>query len=112
MVGDIRLNLGSIHPVKGRTVDSILIVETELFKGSAANQKAMDLAAVLLQAFGIGAMDFDANEAHLSAATNVFVGATRARSFLAHAVRKAAVAADLIERAREQGWNVRDVTGG
>lgn len=111
MVGDIRLNLGSIHSVKGRTVDSILIVETELFKGSAANQKVMDLAAVLPQAFGIGAIDFDANEAHLSAATNVFVGATRARSLLALAVRKAAVTADLIERAREQGWNVRDVTG-
>jgi hypothetical protein len=111
VLGDIRLNLGSIHSVKGRTVDSVLIVETEVFKGSAANQKAMDLAAVLPQAFGIGNIDFDANEAHLSAAMNVFVGATRARSLLALGVRKEAVTADLIERAREQGWNVRDLTG-
>ncbi len=111
MFGGIQLSLGSIHSVKGRTVDSILIVETEVFKGSAANRKAMDLAAVLPQAFGIGDIDLDGNEAHLSAATNVFVGATRAKSLLALGVRKEAVTADLIERAREQGWNVRDVTG-
>jgi hypothetical protein len=112
VLGDIRLNLGSIHSVKGRSVDSILIVETEVFKGGGANQRAMDLAAVLPQAFGIGQIDFNANEAHFAAATNIFVGVTRARSLLALGVRKQAITDDLIARAAEQGWIIRDLTAG
>ncbi|KAB2912690.1 MAG: ATP-dependent helicase [Hyphomicrobiaceae bacterium] len=110
VLGGVRMNLGSIHSVKGRTVDSILIVETEVYKGNANNQKAMDLAAVLPQAFGAGQIDMAANEAHLSAATNIFVGATRARSLLCFGVRKEAVAEAVIQRALDEGWIVRDLT--
>jgi len=109
-VGDLRIQLGSIHSVKGRTVDSVLIVETEVYKGPGAAERAMDLTVVLPHAFGVELCDFAANSAHLTAATNVFVGVTRARSVLALAVRKEAASADLIRAAENQNWIVRDIT--
>ena len=46
-LGGVVIRLGSIHSVKGRTVESILIMETEVYKGAAAANRAMDLATVL-----------------------------------------------------------------
>jgi hypothetical protein len=108
--GDVQIQLGSIHSVKGRTVDSILIVETEVYKGNAAADRVMDLATVLPHAFGLEERDFAANHAQLSAATNVFVGATRARSLLSLAVRKEAISAASIQAAEAENWIVRDLT--
>ena len=110
--GDVQIQLGSIHSVKGRTVDSIVIVETEVYKGNAAADRAMDLATVLPHAFGLEERDFAANQAQLTAATNIFVGATRARSLLSLAVRKEAVSAELLREAEGQNWTVRDLTRG
>lgn len=70
----------------------------------------MDLGTVLPHAFGLENRDFSANIAQLAAATNIFVAATRPRQLLACAVRKAAVTGELIEAARAQGWDIRDLT--
>jgi hypothetical protein len=106
----VTVRLGSIHSVKGKTVDGLLVVETEVWRGHALADRAMDLATVLPHAFGLEDRDFSANIAQLAAATNIFVAVTRPRQVLACAVRKAAVTAELVEAARAQGWQVCDVT--
>lgn len=106
----ISVRLGSIHSVKGKTVDGLLVVETEVWRGHSLADRAMDLATVLPHAFGLENRDFNANAAQLAAATNIFVASTRPRQLLACAVRKAAVTVDLVEAARAQGWQIRDLT--
>ena len=106
----IPIKLGSIHSVKGKTVDSILAVETEVYRGSALTDRAMDLETVLPHAFGLEDRDFSENPAELSAATNIFVAATRTRHLLSFAMRKEVASEELIAAARDQGWLVRDLT--
>ena len=106
----VAVRLGSIHSVKGKTVDALLAVETEVWRGQALADRAMDLATVLPHAFGLENRDFSTNIAQLAAATNIFVAATRPRQLLACAVRKAAVSNELLEAARTQGWHVCDLT--
>lgn len=104
------IHLGSIHSVKGRSVDAIMVVETEVFRGMGADQRTMDMATVLPHAFGIESRDFTSRAVDLAAATNVFVGITRPRHFLALAMRKSAATTELIESASAQQWKVRDLT--
>jgi DNA helicase-2/ATP-dependent DNA helicase PcrA len=106
----VTVRLGSIHSVKGKTVDGLLVVETEVWRGQALSDRAMDLATVLPHAFGLEDRDFSTNVAQLAAATNIFVAATRPRQLLACAVRKAAVTDGLREAARAQGWYICDLT--
>lgn len=106
----INIKLGSIHSVKGRTVDSILVVETEVWRGNALANRAMDLETVLPHAFGLEDRDLSNNPAQLSAATNIFVAATRARHFLSFAIRKETASEKLIAAAHAQGWFIRDLT--
>jgi len=105
---DLTLRLGSIHSVKGKSVDGILIVESEVWKGSAAADQCFDLATVLPRAFGVTDQVFTG--VHLTAATNVFVGITRPRELLGLALRKS-VAGALIAPAELQGWKVVDLVG-
>lgn len=107
---DISVQLGSIHSVKGKTVDSILVLETEVWRGQALNMRAMDVGTVLPHVLGVEQRNFNANIAHLAAATNVFVAATRPRQLLALALRKEAVSQSLLDAARNQGWQVLDTT--
>ena len=109
-IDGVTIRLGSIHSVKGLTVDAILVVQSEVYRGPAANQQVMDLEAVLPHAFGLVNSDFSTNEAQLAAATNVFVGITRARELVALALRRDAASDALLEAARQQGWHVRDLT--
>ena len=102
-LGDITLRLGSIHSVKGKSVDGILVVESELWKGT---DRCIDLTTVLPRAFGVSDQPFAG--VALTAATNVFVGVTRPRELLALAVRKSHSAA-LIGPAQEQGWKLVDL---
>jgi DNA helicase-2/ATP-dependent DNA helicase PcrA len=104
------IHLGSIHSVKGRSVDAIMVVETEVFRGMGADQRTMDMATVLPHAFGIENRDFTGRAVDLAAATNVFVGITRPRRFLALAMRKSAATTELIEAATAQHWKVKDLT--
>jgi DNA helicase-2/ATP-dependent DNA helicase PcrA len=106
---DVAVQLGSVHSVKGRTADAVLLVETESWRGPAANQRVMDLATVLPHAFGIEDRNFSSNEAELAAATNVFVAVTRPRSMLALAIRRDALPQAVREAAQAQGWIVRDL---
>lgn len=106
----VAVKLGSIHSVKGKTVDALLIVETEVWRGHRLTDRAMDLATVLPHAFGLEDKDFSGNVAELAAATNIFVAATRPRHLLACAVRKAAVSEELLVTALSQGWRVCDLT--
>ena len=106
----INIRLGSIHSVKGRTVDSILVVETEVWRGNALANRAMDLETVLPHAFGLEDRDLSNNPAQLSAATNIFVAATRARHLLSFAMRKETASEKLIAAAHAQGWFIRDLT--
>ena len=106
----VTVRLGSIHSVKGKSVDALLVVETEVWRGRALADRAMDLATVLPHAFGTENRDFSTNIAQLAAATNIFVAATRPRHLLACAVRKTAVPNELLNAARAHGWNVRDLT--
>ena len=108
----ISIRLGSIHSVKGKTVDSILAVETEVYRGRALANRAMDLETVLPHAFGLEERNFGDNDAQLAAATNVFVAATRTRHVLAFAMRSAAADHALSGAAAEQGWVIRDLTAG
>ncbi|MCP1515475.1 hypothetical protein [Pseudomonas rhodesiae] len=103
---DLTLQLGSIHSVKGKSVDGILVVESEVWKGSRAGQQCIDLSTVLPTAFGVTNERFTGVE--LAAATNIFVGVTRARELLGLAMRKSE-AAKLIGPALEQGWKVVDL---
>lgn len=109
-IDGIVIRLGSIHSLKGRTVDSILVVESEIYRGPAAGEQIMDLETVLPHAFGIEERDFTVNAAQLSAATNVFVGVTRPREVLVLALRKVATQEAMLDAARQQGWQVRDLT--
>lgn len=108
---DISIKLGSIHSVKGKTVHSILVVETEVWRGPRQDEHVMDLATVLPHALGMENRDFGANAAQLAAATNIFVAVTRPRQLLCCALRKEAASNDLIAAARVQGWVIRDLTG-
>jgi DNA helicase-2/ATP-dependent DNA helicase PcrA len=105
---DVTLRLGSIHSVKGKSVDGILVVESEVWKGAAAADQCFDLATVLPRAFGVTDQVFTG--VHLTAATNVFVGITRPRELLGLALRKS-MAAALIAPAAQQGWKVVDLAG-
>jgi len=103
---DLTLKLGSIHSVKGKSVDGILVVESEIWKGPRADEKCFDLGTVLPRAFGV------TNEAFtgigITAATNVFVGVTRPRELLGLALRKSE-ATTIIDPAKAQGWKVVDL---
>ncbi|MNW90747.1 DNA-dependent helicase II [compost metagenome] len=104
--GDLTLQLGSIHSVKGKSVDGILVVESEIWKGNSADQKCFDLSTVLPRAFGVTNDPFTG--VALTAATNVFVGVTRPRELLGLAIRKSE-AEHIVQPARDQGWNIIDL---
>lgn len=104
--GNITLRLGSIHSVKGKSVDGILVVESEIWKGSRADQQCIDLSTVLPRAFGVTDQPFTGID--LTAATNVFVGVTRPRELIALAVRKSHSDA-LLAPAQTQGWKLVDL---
>lgn len=91
-------------------MDSILVLETEVWRGQALNMRAMDVGTVLPHALGIEDRDFTGNVAQLAAATNVFVATTRARQLLACALRKEAAPQKLLVAARNQGWQILDTT--
>lgn len=103
---DLNLRLGSIHSVKGMSVDGILVVESEVWKGSGADERCIDLTTVLPRAFGV--IDQPLTGVALNAATNVFVGVTRPRELLGLALRKSE-AAPLIGPATNQGWKLVDL---
>lgn len=103
----ILVKLGSIHSVKGKTTDAILVVETEIWRNG---NRTMDLERVLPHAFELVETDFSVNPVHLSAATNIFVAVTRPREVLALALRKSATSPELLDAARVRGWNVVDLT--
>lgn len=103
----VPVRLGSVHSVKGRTVDALLLMETEVFRD---HRRVMDLATVLPHGFGVENRNFAADEAQLSAATNVFVAVTRPRQVLTLAMRKAAAQQRMLDAAEQQGWVVRDLT--
>ncbi|MBJ7403048.1 MULTISPECIES: UvrD-helicase domain-containing protein [Hyphomicrobiales] len=103
---DLILRLGSIHSVKGKSLDGILVVESEVWKGSSADEQCIDLTAVLPRAFGVTDELFTG--VRLTAATNVFVGVTRPRELLGLALRKSE-ATVLIGPATDQGWKLVDL---
>jgi hypothetical protein len=103
---DLTLRLGSIHSVKGKSVDGILVLESEIWKGKSADEQCIDLAAVLPRAFGVTDELFTG--VRLTAATNVFVGVTRPRELLGLALRKSEAMA-LIGPAADQGWKLVDL---
>ena len=105
---DLTVHLGSIHSVKGKSVDGVLVVESEVWKGSRKEDHCIDLPAVLPRAFGL--TDELYSGAKLTAATNVFVAVTRPRELLGLAIRKSE-ALDLLEPATNQGWKVIDLVG-
>lgn len=104
---NVSVRLGSIHSVKGKTVDSIMILETEVWR---QNARAMDLGTVFPHTFRLEDRNFNAVPVELAAATNIFVAATRPREILACAMRRAAASQQLIRAAAGQGWNIRDLT--
>ena len=106
----VSIKLGSIHSVKGKTVDAILALETEVYRGRSLDARAMDLSSVLPHAFGLEERDFSGNHVQLAAATNIFVAATRPRHLLSFAMRRNAASDRLITAAGEQGWVIRDLT--
>lgn len=99
--------MGSIHSVKGKSVDGILVVESEIWKGSGADEQCIDLTTVLPRAFGV--TDQPYTGVGLTAATNVFVGVTRPRELLGLALRKSQ-SATIVSAAQAQGWTVIDLT--
>ena len=103
---DLTLRLGSIHSVKGKSVDGILVLESEIWKGNSADEQCIDLAAVLPHAFGVAEELFTG--VRLTAATNVFVGVTRPRELLGLALRKSEATA-LVGPATDQGWKLVDL---
>ena len=105
----VEIKLGSIHSVKGRTVDAILVLESEVYRGRANNMRTQDLPLVLPQALGVAEVDFT-NPVHKAAATNIFVATTRPRQVLCLAMRREALPDDLLEAACSQRWNIRDLT--
>ena len=104
---ELTLRLGSIHSVKGKSVDGILVVESEVWKGSGADEQCIDLTTVLPRAFGVTDQPFTG--VGLTAATNVFVGVTRPRQLLGLGLRKSHSAA-VAAAAHAQGWKVVDLT--
>ena len=100
------LRLGSIHSVKGRSDDGILVVESEVWKGPAKGENCIDLTTVLPHAFGVTEEVFTG--AALTAATNVFVGVTRPRELLGLAMRESS-ARPLLAAAQAQGWKLVDL---
>jgi DNA helicase-2/ATP-dependent DNA helicase PcrA len=80
---EITLRLGSIHSVKGKSVDGILVVESEVWKGQARDQRCIDLTTVLPHAFGVR--------------TEAFTGI------------QLASAASLLDAAVAQGWKIVDL---
>lgn len=105
-IGNVTLRLGSIHSVKGKSVDGILVVESEVWKGVAAKDRCIDLSTVLPRVFGVA--DQPLTGVALTAATNVFVGVTRPRELLALAVRKSH-SIDFVGVAQGQGWKLVDL---
>lgn len=103
---DLTLRLGSIHSVKGKSVDGILVVESEVWKGSSADEQCIDLTTVLPRAFGVTDAPFTG--VGLTAATNIFVGVTRPRELLGLALRKSE-AMVLMGPASDQGWKLVDL---
>ena len=103
---NLTLRLGSIHSVKGKTVDGILVVESEVWKGNRTDERCIDLRSVLPRAFGI--TDDPFTGVGLTAATNIFVGVTRPRELLGLAVRKSE-ATKFIQSAKDQGWRLIDL---
>jgi hypothetical protein len=108
LVDGLSLKLGSIHSVKGKTVDAVLVVETEIHREQ--NQRVMDLATVLPHAFGLVQRDFAQNPVELAAATNIFVGVTRPRHLLGLALRRSECSRELEVAAQNRGWIIRDLT--
>jgi hypothetical protein len=104
---ELTLQLGSIHSVKGKSVDGILVVESEVWKGSGADERCIDLTTVLPRAFGVTDQPFTG--IGLTAATNVFVGVTRPRELLGLALRSSHSPA-IAAAAQAQGWKVIDLT--
>lgn len=104
---DLTLKLGSIHSVKGMSVDGILVVESEVWKGRSAKEQCNDLTTVLPHAFGLREEIFTGVK--LTAATNVFVGVTRPRELLGLALRKSH-SVEVAAAAKAQGWTVIDLT--
>lgn len=100
----VTVRLGSIHSVKGKSVDGILVAESELFKGG---HRCMDLETLLPHAFGLRREQFSGIA--LSAATNIFVGVTRPRELLALAARGSVVSSDVRAAAIAQGWRLVDL---
>lgn len=105
----VEIKLGSIHSVKGRTVDAILVLESEVYRGRAKDMRTQDLPLVLPQALGVAEVDFT-NPVHKAAATNIFVATTRPRQVLCLAMRREALPDKVLEAAHTQGWNIRDLT--
>ncbi|MBP1843904.1 hypothetical protein J2046_002162 [Rhizobium petrolearium] len=106
-IGEATIRLGSIHSVKGKTVDGILVLESEVWKGHAKDQSCLDLSTVLSRAFGIeGATPL--SEIGVAAATNVFVAVTRPRELLGLALRKSEFEA-VAEKAEKEGWKIVDL---
>lgn len=105
-LGGVTLRLGSIHSVKGKSVDGILVVESEVWKGPARGENCIDLTTVLPHAFGVTNEVFTG--AALTAATNVFVGVTRPRELLGLAMRRSTAGA-LLGAAEAQGWKLIDL---
>ncbi len=103
---DLTLRLGSIHSVKGKSVDGILVVESEIWKGSRGDEHCIDLTTVLPRAFGVTNQPFSG--VGLTAATNVFVGVTRPRELLGLALRNSE-ATTFIGPAADQGWKIVDL---
>jgi len=104
---DLTLRLGSIHSVKGKSVDGILVVESAIWKGNGADEQCIDLTTVLPRAFGVTDEPFT-GVVQITAATNVFVGVTRPRELLGLALRKSE-AINLIGPATDQGWKIVDL---
>lgn len=102
--GGVTVRLGSIHSVKGKSVDGILVLESEVFKGG---KRCMDLEKLLPHAFGVRNETFA--DVALSAATNIFVGVTRPRELLGLAARGSVVSADVRAAAIAQGWKLVDL---
>jgi DNA helicase-2/ATP-dependent DNA helicase PcrA len=82
------------------------VIESEVWKSHANDQRCIDLTTVLPRAFGVTNQAFTG--IGLTAATNVYVALTRPRQLLGLAIRKTEAAA-LIGPAEAQGWKLVDL---
>ncbi|PVM90870.1 hypothetical protein DDF62_08675 [Caulobacter radicis] len=105
---DLTVRLGSIHSVKGKTVDGILVVESQIWRSPATKDQCMDLETVLPHAFNLTNEVFDG--VALTAATNVFVAVTRPRELLGLAIRAEVATQALRTAALAQGWKLVDLS--